>query len=84
MWAAALIGIGVMAAVDEIIFHQILAWHHFYDRSTSDIALMTDGFLHAAEIIAIISGFFPWSGSFAYLNCQEIELQIRILPGKNS
>ena len=58
MWAAALIGIGVMAAVDEIIFHQILTWHHFYDRSTTDIALMTDGFLHAAELIAIISGFF--------------------------
>lgn len=58
MWAAALIGIGLMAAVDEIIFHQILSWHHFYDRSTSKIGLMADGFLHAAELIAIIAGFF--------------------------
>lgn len=29
-----LIGIAIMAAVDEIVFHQLLAWHHFYDRST--------------------------------------------------
>ena len=53
-----LIGIGLMAAVDEIVFHQILAWHHFYDRSTPDIGLLTDGLLHAAELIAIVAGFF--------------------------
>jgi len=28
------LGIGVMAAVDEIIFHQLLAWHHFFDWGT--------------------------------------------------
>ena len=29
--AAGMIGLGVMAAVDEIVFHQLLDWHHFYD-----------------------------------------------------
>lgn len=58
MRAAALIGIGIMAGVDEIVFHQILAWHHFYTRSTTEIALMSDGLLHAAELIAIVAGFF--------------------------
>ncbi|ALI98466.1 DUF2243 domain-containing protein [Rufibacter tibetensis] len=58
MYAAALIGVGVMAAVDEIIFHQVLAWHHFYDRSTPKIGLLTDGILHSAELIAIVAGFF--------------------------
>lgn len=58
MQAAALIGVGVMAAVDEIIFHQILAWHHFYDRSTSEVGLLTDGLLHATELIAVVAGFF--------------------------
>lgn len=58
MTAAALVGVGIMAAVDEIIFHQILAWHHFYDRSTTEIGLLTDGLLHAAELIAIVAGFF--------------------------
>ena len=47
-----------MAAVDEIIFHQILAWHHFYDRSTPAIGLVSDGFLHAAELVAVVAGFF--------------------------
>lgn len=58
MQAGALVGVGVMAAVDEIIFHQILAWHHFYDRSTQKIGLLTDGLLHAAELIAVVAGFF--------------------------
>lgn len=57
-WSTILIGIGSMAAVDEIVFHQVLAWHHFYDRSTTDIGLLTDGLLHAAELIAIVAGFF--------------------------
>lgn len=57
-WAGALIGIGAMAAVDEIIFHQILAWHHFYDGSTPAIGLLTDGLLHAAELIVLVAGFF--------------------------
>jgi uncharacterized membrane protein len=55
---AAMIGIGVTAAVDEIVFHQILAWHHFYDRSTGSVALLSDGLLHSAELIILVAGFF--------------------------
>lgn len=58
---AMLIGVGIMAAVDEIIFHQLLAWHHFYDRSTPEIALLTDGLLHSAELIALVAGFFMFA-----------------------
>lgn len=54
----ALIGVGLMAAIDEIVFHQLLAWHHFYDRSTSDIDLMSDGLLHAGELVLLVVGFF--------------------------
>ena len=53
---AALIGVGVMAAVDQIVFHQLLGWHHFYDRSTSDVGLMSDGFLHAGELLILVAG----------------------------
>ncbi|MFC0676750.1 DUF2243 domain-containing protein [Lysobacter korlensis] len=59
--ATLVIGIGLMAAVDEIIFHQLLAWHHFYDRSTPTVALFTDGLLHAAELVAVVSGFFLYA-----------------------
>ncbi|MDQ2624558.1 MAG: DUF2243 domain-containing protein [Actinomycetota bacterium] len=57
-WVGALLGVGVMAAVDEIVFHQILAWHHFYDRSTPEIGLLTDGLLHAAELVMLVAGVF--------------------------
>ena len=56
--ATALIGIGVMAAVDEIVFHQVLAWHSFYDRSTPAIGLLSDGLLHAASLVLLVAGFF--------------------------
>ena len=57
-WTGVIIGVGMMAAVDEIVFHQLLAWHHFYDQSTLEIGLLTDGLLHAAELIALVAGFF--------------------------
>lgn len=56
--AGALIGIAFMAATDEIVFHQILGWHHFYDRATPAMGLLSDGFLHAGEVIALVAGFF--------------------------
>lgn len=54
--AGFVIGVGMMAAVDEILFHQILAWHHFYDRSTPEVALLSDGLLHSAELVMLIAG----------------------------
>ncbi|GHA70222.1 DUF2243 domain-containing protein [Cognatilysobacter bugurensis] len=59
--ATVVIGIGLMAAVDEIVFHQLLAWHHFYDRSTPAVGLFTDGLLHAVELIAVVAGFFMYA-----------------------
>ncbi|WP_228924313.1 DUF2243 domain-containing protein [Streptomyces sp. DH7] len=54
----ALVGVAAMAAVDEIVFHQILHWHHFYDRSTLGIGLLSDGLLHTVELLAMVVGFF--------------------------
>lgn len=52
------LGIGLMAAVDEIVFHQILGWHHFYDLSTTQVGLLSDGLLHAAELVLIVAAGF--------------------------
>src|SRR5690606_36179653 len=54
--AAALVGAGLMAGVDEIVFHQILQWHQFYDHGTPALATLTDGLLHALELMAIGAG----------------------------
>lgn len=58
MIATIFLGVGLMAAVDEIVFHQILAWHHFFDRSTPAIGLLSDGLLHAAELLMLAAGFY--------------------------
>ncbi|MER5994480.1 DUF2243 domain-containing protein [Streptomyces viridosporus] len=58
MVVCGVIGIAVMAAVDEIVFHQVLGWHHFYDRSTTRVGLLSDGLLHTAELLALVAGFF--------------------------
>ncbi|GGS29733.1 DUF2243 domain-containing protein [Actinokineospora fastidiosa] len=57
LWVCALLGAAGMAAVDEIVFHQILAWHHFYDRSTPSVGLISDGLLHTAELVGLVAGF---------------------------
>ncbi|WP_226369877.1 DUF2243 domain-containing protein [Pseudonocardia oceani] len=61
MLVAAAIGVGLMAAVDEIVFHQILAWHHFYDRATPEIGLLSDGLLHTAEIVVLVAAGFGFA-----------------------
>lgn len=58
LWGAVLVGIGVMAALDEIVFHQLLQWHHFFDFSTPAFGLLSDGLLHAGELLAMVVGVF--------------------------
>lgn len=56
MRAGVLVGVGFVAAIDEIIFHQLLGWHHFYDL-TPTLGLISDGILHAAELLCLTAGF---------------------------
>jgi len=55
------LGIGMMAAIDEVVFHQILAWHHFFDWGTPAFSLLSDGLLHAGELILFVLGFFMFA-----------------------
>jgi uncharacterized membrane protein len=51
-------GVGVAAFLDETLFHQLLHWHHFYDKSTTDAGLVSDGVFHAFGWFAIVAGLF--------------------------
>lgn len=51
-----LLGLGAAGAIDEIVFHQLLHWHHFYDRASGDAGLVSDGLLHAATWSATVAG----------------------------
>ena len=56
-----LVGVGVAAFVDETVFHQLLHWHHFYDRSTPEAGLVSDGIFHAFGWFALVAGLFWFS-----------------------
>lgn len=56
VWSGVLIGVGIAAFVDETVFHQLLHWHHFYDRSTPDVGLVSDGLFHAFGWFAVVIG----------------------------
>ncbi|MBM7026678.1 DUF2243 domain-containing protein [Clavibacter zhangzhiyongii] len=56
--AGLLLGIGTATFVDETVFHQLLRWHHFYDRSTTEVGLISDGILHAVGWAAAIGAMF--------------------------
>lgn len=57
-WSGLLFGIGLMAFVDEVVFHQLLQWHHFYDLSTTRIGILSDGLLNSFAWFAAIFSLF--------------------------
>jgi uncharacterized membrane protein len=58
LWSGFLFGLGFVAFFDEAVFHQLLHWHHFYDKSTTDIGLVSDGLFHAFSWFATVGGLF--------------------------
>ncbi len=58
LWSGLLFGIGFVAFIDEAVFHQLLHWHHFYDKSTTNIGLVSDGFFHAFSWFATVWALF--------------------------
>jgi uncharacterized membrane protein len=58
LWSGILFGLGLVAFFDETVFHQLLHWHHFYDKSTTNIGLVSDGLFHAFSWFATIGGLF--------------------------
>ncbi len=57
-WSGILFGLGLIAFFDEAVFHQLLHWHHFYDKSTPDIGLVSDGLFHAFSWFATVIALF--------------------------
>ena len=61
LWSGILFGIGLVAFIDEMVFHQLLHWHHFYDKSTTSIGLVSDGLFHALSWFATIGSLFMFA-----------------------
>lgn len=77
MSSGILIGIGAMALIDEIIFHQLLQWHHFFDFDTTQFGIFSDGLLNAFALFAIVAGFFL----FAHVTKQHSYSPLRFVSG---
>ncbi|MCW2910203.1 MAG: hypothetical protein JWL68_4992 [Actinomycetia bacterium] len=58
-----LAGFGLAAFLDETFFHQILHWHHFYDKSTMAVGLLSDGLFHAFGFTSMVAGLFLMADS---------------------
>ena len=55
-WPGVLVGIGIAGTLDEVVLHQLLAWHHFYDRSTPTVGLVSDGLFHLFSTALLVIG----------------------------
>src|SRR3954471_186142 len=60
-----LIGIGVAGTLDEVVLHQLLDWHHFFDPSTRGapldeharmVGLLSDGLFHLVSTAVLVLG----------------------------
>ena len=57
-----LFGCGIAGSViDLFVFHLILQWHHFYDLSTTTVALVADGLFHGATWLITVWGLFMFA-----------------------
>jgi uncharacterized membrane protein len=56
LWPAVLVGIGVAGSLDEIVLHQLLRWHHLYDRGSQAAGLIADGIFHLASTATLVIG----------------------------
>jgi uncharacterized membrane protein len=56
LWPAILVGIGVAGSLDEIVLHQLLRWHHLYDRGSQAAGLIADGIFHLGSTAALAIG----------------------------
>jgi uncharacterized membrane protein len=53
----------LIGTLDEVLLHQVLHWHHFYDvttdlrdRTTSRVGLVTDGIFHVVSTFLLVWG----------------------------
>jgi uncharacterized membrane protein len=51
-----LLGIGLMGAMDTILFHQFLQWHNFYIHTDQYWRIVSDGFIHTVTTTLLFVG----------------------------
>jgi uncharacterized membrane protein len=52
----ALLGVGIVGSLDEIVLHQLLQWHTFYVHTTEQWRIAIDGLFHLATATLLSLG----------------------------
>ena len=51
-----LAGVGLAGTLDEVVFHQLLRWHHLVSRDGEGVGRVSDGVLHVLSTAALVAG----------------------------
>jgi uncharacterized membrane protein len=72
VWPGILVGMGLAGTLDEAVFHQLLDWHHFVERSDPGgvaraLGLRADGAFHLVSTLLLAAGLAAllWRGGAA-------------------
>lgn len=67
LWAAIPLGIGLIGAIDTIVFHQLLQWHNFYVDASERWRIFSDGLLHTFTTAMLFFGaYMLWQDRQAF------------------
>lgn len=67
--AAFMLGVGLIGAIDGIVFHQLLQWHHMIDSHNIHFEIITDGVFTAG-----FSGILIWGGIKIFKDARNEQL----------
>jgi uncharacterized membrane protein len=61
----AILGIGMVGTLDEVLLHQLLQWHNFYVHTTSYWRLVSDGIFHLVSSgMLVIGALLMWARGY--------------------
>src|SRR5437763_2251892 len=77
-----LLGVGIMAFLDETLLHQLLQWHTFYWNTDQHGRILSDGIFHAFSTLVLLWGTFRlWRGRATWATSSRFALIAAILIG---
>ena len=77
-----LLGIGIVGAVDEAVFHQLLQWHTLYWGTDEHGRILSDGVFHLVSAAVLVCGTWRvWRAPQDWLHSRRAALSAAILIG---
>ena len=78
----ALLGIGLVGAIDEAVFHQLLQWHTLYWGTDEHGRILSDGLFHLASAAVLVWGALRvWQTPQDWLRSRREALLAAVLIG---